>query len=147
MSTAVTVDQALDDAIHIIPECVAGGYVDLETGLMLGVRTVASHPSEVLDTVAAATKDLFQGPNILMIEDMFKKARGHQGKGGHYFQDMLIFSENLIHVFLRTVEYPDHVICYVCRKSANVGMVLMKARQSVDAVSAALTGRRVAARA
>lgn len=143
----MTIENALDGAIKTIPDCVAGGYVDLDTGFLLSARTVSNHPAEVLNTVAAATKDLFQGPNIVMIEEMFKRVRGKEGQGGHYFRDMLIFSENLIHVFLRTTEFPDHVICYVCRKSANVGMVLMKARQSVDGVTGALAGRRVTARA
>jgi hypothetical protein len=38
-----------------IPECVAAGYVDMATGMLLAVNTVDSHPQEVLDTVSAAT--------------------------------------------------------------------------------------------
>jgi hypothetical protein len=33
---------------------------------------VGSHPQEVLDLVSAATADLFQGPNVTAIENMFK---------------------------------------------------------------------------
>src|SRR5262245_45272985 len=96
---------SLEKAISIVqnqlPECVATGYVDMTTGMLLGVRTVDSHPSEVLDLVAAATADLFQGTNVVAIEKMFKKARGHAQDNTHYFQEIIVLSENLIHVMLR----------------------------------------------
>lgn len=120
-----------------VPECVASGYVDMETGMLLGVNTVDSHPQEILDTLAAATADLFQGASVTYIENAFKKARGNEKDASHYFQEMFIFSENLLHVFMRTKKFPNHVVCFVCRKNANPGMVLTKARMSLDTVSAA----------
>ena len=61
--------------------CVAAGFVDMTTGMLLGVKTVDSHPAEVLELVAAATADMFQGANVTMIEKMFKKARGLKQSG------------------------------------------------------------------
>ena len=121
-----------------IPECVASGYVDMETGMLLGVNTVDSHPQEVLDTLAAATADLFQGASVTYIENTFKKARGTEKDDSHYFHEMFIFSENLLHVFMRSKTHPNHVVTFVCRKNANPGMVLTKARMGLDAVSAAV---------
>lgn len=57
-------NNALAKAQQSIPECVATGYVDMSTGMLLGVKTVDSHPQEVLDLVAAATADLFQGASV-----------------------------------------------------------------------------------
>lgn len=37
-------------------------------------------------------------------------------------------SENLLHVFLRGKKHREHAIIVVCRKSANIGMVLTKVR-------------------
>ena len=42
----------------------AASYVDIESGMLLAVKTVDSHLAEVLNLVAAATADLFQGPNV-----------------------------------------------------------------------------------
>ena len=50
-----------------VPECVACGVIDMNTGMLLSVRTVDSHPQEVLDMLAAATGDLFQGENVTTI--------------------------------------------------------------------------------
>ena len=134
----MSLDKVLQDSVAAIPECVAAGYVDLSTGMLLGVKTVDSHPAEVLEVVAAATADLFQGSNVTLIESMFKKARGVENDGHHYFQEIIVNSDNLIHVFLRSMANEEQVVVYVCRKSANLGMVLTKARSSLPALAAAV---------
>ena len=132
----MSLDKALSTAQSEIPECVAAGYVDLASGLLLGVKTVDSHPGEVLDLVAAATGDLFQGKNVTEIERLFDKSRGIQGRNHHYFNEIVVFSTNLIHVFVRSKKNPDHVSVFVTRISANVGMVLVRSR----AAAASLEG-------
>lgn len=134
----MSLDKALQSAMSNVPECVASGYVDMETGMLLGVNTLDSHPQDVLDQLAAATADLFQGSSVVSIEKIFKKVRGTEGDTQHYFQEIFVFSENLLHVFMRTKKYPNHVVTFVCRKSANPGMVLTKARMSVDGLAAAV---------
>ena len=133
----MSLDKALADAQANIPECVASGYVDMATGMLLGVKTVDSHPAEVLDLVAAATGDLFQGRNVVEIETLFDKSRGITGRQTHYFQEIVVFSTNLIHVFVRSKKNPSHVAVFVSRISANVGMVLVRSRSSMTAIEAA----------
>ncbi len=128
---------ALQTAIASIPECLAAGYIDLSTGMLLGIKSVESQPTEVVELLAAATADLYQGTNVKMIESIFKKARGLKEDGHHYFQEIVINSDNLIHVFLRG-KNEEQVACFVCRRSANLGMALTKARSSMPALEAAL---------
>lgn len=132
----MSLDAALADAQKSVPECVAAGLVDMQTGMLLGVKTVDSHPQEVLDMVAAATGDLYQGQNVTAIENMFKKIRGVVDTR-HYFQEMIILSDNLIHVFQRAKGNENLVLVTVCRASANMGMVLTKTRGTLAAVEAA----------
>jgi len=135
----MSLDAALQTSISTIPECVAGGYVDMSTGMLLAVKTVDSHPAEVLDLVAAATADLFQGPNVIQIETLFDRSRGiTRTGGGHYFQEIIVFSDNLLHVFMRGKKYHNHAVTYVCRKNANIGMVLTKARMALGSLEDAL---------
>lgn len=133
----MSLDTQLQQAVTAIPECIAGGYVDVGTGMLLGVKTVDSHPSEVMDLLAAATGDLFQGSNVVAIENIFQNARGVQ-VGQHYFQEIVVLSENLVHVFLRGKTYTDHVITFVCRKSVNLGMALTKARLEAPKLEASI---------
>ncbi|SDX33523.1 hypothetical protein SAMN04515617_10323 [Collimonas sp. OK242] len=130
-------DNMLQKAITSIPECVAAGYVDLSSGMLLGIKSVDSHPNSVVELLAAATADLFQGPNVQAIEKLFRSARGVAEDGQHYFQEVIVNSENLIHVFLRGKKQ-EQVACFVCRKGANLGMVLTKARMSMPEIEMSL---------
>ena len=130
-------DKALQTTVSEIPECLAAGYVDLESGMLLGVRTVDSHPNEVLDLLAAATAEMFQGSTVTTIERMFRNARGVQDDGSHYFNEMIVNSENLVHIFIRSRRNPQHVAGFVCRISVNLGMALSKARAALPTVEAA----------
>lgn len=120
-----------------VPECVAVGFVDIKTGMLLAIKSVDSHPREVIDLVAAATGDLFQGSNVSAIESLFKKIRGVKDDGHHYFQEIIVLSDNLIHVFMRAKKNEDMVLVAVCRASANLGMVLSKARVALPSVESA----------
>src|SRR5215469_1817561 len=110
------------------PECVAAGVVDLATGMLLSYETVESHPAEVLDLLAGATLDLFQGRTVIMIEDVFKERRGIVNDQ-HYFQEILVNSDNLTHLFMRINARQDVVAVVVCRRSVNVGMLFAQARR------------------
>lgn len=134
----MSLNEALNDVVRQVPDCVAAGMVDLETGMLLGIKTVDSHPQEVIDLLAAATGDLFQGPTVVSIEKMFKKARGlDPNNDHHYFREIIVLSDNLIHVFVRGKEDDGQVLVTVCRPSANMGMVLTKTRSCVATVEAA----------
>jgi hypothetical protein len=130
----MALDTTLAKVQHTIPDCVAAGYVDMTTGMLLGVKTLDSHPQEVIDLVAAATADLFQGQSVTTIEKMFRRSRGQPENGARYFKEILVMSENLIHVFLRSRKSQDQAAVFVCRATANIGMVLAKSRQALTEV-------------
>lgn len=132
----MSLDNALQKAVTAIPECVAAGYVDLSSGMILGMKSVDSHPSQVIELLAAATADLFQGPSVQAIEKLFRTARGVPENGQHYFQEIIVNSDNLIHVFLRS-KRQEQVATFVCRKGANLGMVITKARSMMNELEAA----------
>lgn len=118
-----------------VPECVAAGAIDMATGMLLAVETVDNHPPEVLDLLAAATLDLFQGRNVVTIEEIWAERRGVRSDR-HYFHDILVNSDNLTHLFIRTASREDIVIVVVCRKSVNVGMLFAQSRRALKNVGA-----------
>ncbi|WP_306213928.1 hypothetical protein [Actinoplanes sp. RD1] len=125
MSEIVT--SAVADFRALVPDCIASGLVDMSTGMLLAVDTLDDYPGELLDLLAAATFDLFQGRNVTMIEEMFKARRGVTDTR-HYFQEILVHSDNLIHLFLRSQANQDIVAVIVCRRDVKVGMVSAQAR-------------------
>ncbi|WP_313642694.1 hypothetical protein [Stenotrophomonas sp.] len=135
----MSLDSVIQQSITSIPECLAAGYVDISSGMLLAMRTVDSHPREVMDLLAAATADLYDGANVRMIEQLFRRSRGlPEGEGAHYFQEIIVNSENLIHVFMRGKIYPNHIMTFVCRRTANLGMALTKARLAMPQIEAAV---------
>jgi hypothetical protein len=103
------------------------------------VDTLDDHPGEVLDLLAAATFDLFQGRNVVMIEDIFKARRGvHEDR--HYFQEILVNSDHLVHLFLRSAQNQDIVAAIVCRPLASIGMLFAQARLVMKQLDAGFGG-------
>jgi hypothetical protein len=125
---ASALDRSLIAAMAQIPECVAGGCVDTSTGALLGVQTIDPSLEEIGDLISAAATDLFQDPGLEAIESMFARTRGIEDESGNEVQEIVAFSDNLLHVFLRSKRNTNHVFVFVARNSANLGTVLSKSR-------------------
>lgn len=123
----MSAESIVKSLVSDVPKAVAAGVVDMGTGMLLHVHTVESHPQEVLDLVAAATKDLFEGDNVTIIENTFKKIRGVESDE-RYFNEIVVTSTNLLHIFARIKASPSVVAIIVCRVDANLGSALMKTR-------------------
>ncbi|MBU2667466.1 hypothetical protein KOI35_28535 [Actinoplanes bogorensis] len=136
-STTQLIGDAVKQFRAQVPECIGAGLVDMSTGMLLAVDTLDEHPGEVLDLLAAATFDLFQGRNVVMIEEIFK-ARYGVLDDRHYFQEFLAQSDSYVHVFLRSTNQ-DIVAVVVCRKTANTGMVLTQSRLVMKQLDAGLS--------
>jgi hypothetical protein len=128
MNLTQAVNNALKAFRRDVPDYLASGVVDMSTGMLLAVETVDDHPREILDVVAAASADLFQGRTVTQIEELWRERRGVV-EDEHYFQEILIYSKNLVHLFMRSERNGDIVVAIVCRRSVNVGMLFAQARQ------------------
>lgn len=133
----MSIESALASAIETIPDCIAAGYVDMETGMLLGVDASDQESAGALENLALAVANLFQGRGMKGFEELLRNAEiddsEHPG-----FGEIAVFSNDRLHIFLRTREYPDHVVCYICRDSANVGLALTKSHLSLEPVAAAV---------
>ncbi len=133
----MSVDAALQAAISSSAQCVAAGYVDLVAGVIIGVKTLHAYPQELLDFLALASADMFQGPNVVGIENAFKRARNNDRDQHHYFQEILVTSDHLVHVFLRSKKNQDHASCFVFRKSVSIGLAMTESRAAMQIIEAA----------
>lgn len=133
----MSIETALTAAIQTIPDCLAAGYVDMETGMLLGVSSTVPEHAEVLENLALAVANLFQGRGVQAFEELLRTA-GTEETEHPGFGEIAVFSGDRLHIFLRTREYPDHVVCYFCRDSANVGLALTKSHLSLEPVAASV---------
>jgi len=129
-------------SIRSMPNCIAGGYIDLENDEMVSMLSVDTQSEEVLERLVGITRDLFQGPNVLMIEDIFKKRRDINDDSLHYFKEIVVMNEGLAHVFLRGQSYKGHAVTFVSRGETNVVLSLVKARVELKKLEAALRADR-----
>ncbi|BBM85510.1 serine/threonine protein kinase [Candidatus Uabimicrobium amorphum] len=127
------VDDYINMCLEKIPQALAVSVIDLETGMLLGIYTKNEHPQEVMDLVAAATKDLFEGDRVLEIENLFSSMRGTKNTG-HYFKEFVITSKKLVHYFARFPHATRSVLVIVCPLEVNLGLLLAKARKLLQKV-------------
>ena len=131
MNLTQVVNNALKAFRRDVPEYLAAGVVDLSTGMLLDADTLDDHPRDILDMLAAACADMFQGRTVTQVEQMWREQRGIVDEGGHYFQEILIYSSNLVHLFMRSPSNPELVAAVVCRRNVNIGMLFAQARQAM----------------
>jgi hypothetical protein len=136
-STTQLIGDAVKQFRAQVPECIGAGLVDMSTGMLLAADTLDDHPNEVLDLIAAATFDLFQGRNVVMIEEIFK-ARYGVLDDRHYFQEFMAQSDSHVHVFLRSSNQ-DIAAVVIARKTANTGMILTQSRLVMKQLDAGLS--------
>ena len=128
MNQAQLISNTIKQFHENVPDYVGCGFVDLSTGMLLDVDTVEKYPREILDVVAAATAHLFEGRNVVQIEGLWKQYRG-QTEGGHYFKEILVNSDHLVHLFMRSTSDPDIAAVVICTREVQVGMLFAQARQ------------------
>ncbi len=128
MNRTQVISNTLKEFRQNVPDYVGCGFVDMSTGMLLSVDTVDNHPREILDVVAAATGDLLQGRNVSQIEALWNQVRG-SGEGGHYFKEILVNSDNLVHLFMRSTSNDDVAAVIICRRNVSIGMLFAQARQ------------------
>ena len=131
------IEKALSSAMKTIPDCIAAGYVDMETGMLLGLQEAEDGHANLLGNLALAVANLFQGRGIAAFEELLRTA-GVDESEHPGFGEIAVFSDDRLHIFLRTPDYSDHVVCYICQDSTNVGLALTKSHLSLGPVVAAV---------
>lgn len=128
------VNDALAQVADAVPACVAAGLVDLRTGSMLGMKTVTKHPRPLLESVGAPLREAHTG-----LQALFLKPRASGDRRDRYFQEVLVLSNDLIHVFQRC-KRDDLVLMTVCLSSANMRLVLTRSRLLLPTAERAVLG-------
>jgi hypothetical protein len=128
----VYLENALAEILNNVPDCIATGWVDIRSGMLLEVHT-ADTTDDGRDIVTSATNNVFRGPMITAIEEMFQRALG-ETTAGHYFREIVVMSNDLIHMFARCQRKTDQVLVVVTRISTNLGALITRTRAALSAL-------------
>lgn len=115
------IDDACKEVVNKVDGAVACGVVDLDTGMLLGIHNSAQYTQTLNEVVAAATMDMFRGPNIGRVEQMVRQHRGTPEDGAHYFEEIHVTSAHNFH-FAKTIKNGKSVLMLVTKKTTNIGM-------------------------
>ncbi len=115
------IDDACKDVVEKVDGAVACGVVDLDTGMLLGIFNGSQYTQTLNEVVAAATMDMFRGPNVGRIEQMVRSHRGIPENGQHYFEELHVTSAHNFH-FAKVLRGGKAVIMLVTKKTTNIGM-------------------------
>lgn len=115
------IDAACRAVVERVDGGVACGVVSLETAELIGYYTAMASARSLNDFLAAATMDLFRGPNICRVEQMVRAHRGIPEDGEHYFAEFHIASLHNFH-FAKTLKGGKAVMMLVTEKTSNIGL-------------------------
>ena len=128
----VYLDNALADILNNVPDCIATGWVDIHSGMVLEVHT-ADSTDDGRSIVTSATSSVLRGPVVSAIEDMFQRALG-EATAGHYFREIVVMSNDQIHMFARCKCNTDQVLVVVTGISTNLGALITRTRAALSAL-------------
>ncbi|WP_170605380.1 hypothetical protein [Ruegeria arenilitoris] len=133
----MSIEKVLAAAIEAVPGCLAAGYIDMETGMLLGTSAIEQDNASSLKSSALAATNLFQGSGIAAFEKLLRSDEADQTIIS-VFGEVAVFSDDRVFIFLRMQELSDHVIFFICQDRTNIELMLAKSHLSLGPVAAAI---------
>lgn len=124
----------LDRLLRAVPHGVAAAVVDLKSGATLAARAFERGFERDIDLLAVGAIEYFHGASLTTLESLdlgFDEAPGAHREA---VQKVIVQSRNLLYIFLRAQTRPDLILATVCRANANLGIVLMIARDALQEI-------------
>jgi len=130
------VDELCKELVDSVDDCLAGGVVDLNTGMLIGVyHNVPHFTQSYLDAVAAAAVEMVRGKNVRRVEELLSKQRGVEIKDS--FQEIFVSSPMVFH-FMTIVPEKGAIVVMVTKNTISQGMGWAALRNKLDDIAAAL---------
>lgn len=126
--TVEKIDIACERIVHVVEGAVACALIDLRTGTLLGIHNADGPFPDQNEVVAAATVDLFRGPNTSRIEGMLRPAGTAEGDPS--FEEVQLTSKHSLH-FAKTLRDGRAVILLVTHRTTSLGMGWAQLRAAI----------------
>jgi hypothetical protein len=134
----VDLNASCREVVENVPDALACGIVDLNTGMIMGVHhTVHYFTQSYLDAVAAAAVDMFRGKTVRRVEELISRHRGQEVRDS--FEEIFISSIKVFH-FMKLIPGKNAVMVLVTKKTSSQGMGWAMMRQYESKVRVALPG-------
>jgi CheY-like chemotaxis protein len=119
-TTVAKIDVACERVVNAVAGAVACAVIDLNSGTLLGIYNRHGSSRDRSDIVAAATVDLFLGPNTSRFDAMVYD-QPHGTVGAQCFEEVQLTSSHGLH-FAKTLKSGEAVVLLVTSRSTSLGM-------------------------
>lgn len=121
------------DIVEALPDALACGLVDLDSGSLLGVYHIIPYfTRDYLKTVATAVVDLFRGKGVRYMERLLSEQSGKEVRDS--FQEIFLHSESIF-LFMKAIVEKGAVLVLVSKKTTNQGMGWAVLRRAVSEIA------------
>lgn len=132
----VTVSEVCANLLADLPDALACGVVDINSGMLVGIHHLVPHFNQAyLDAIAAATVEMFCGRTVKRVEELLSRQRGKPARDS--FEEIFISSPTVFH-FMKYIREKEVIAILVMRKSAVQGLGWSALRNAVEAIIEAL---------
>ena len=125
----MTILKQLDDLRSAFPPCVAVGFVEVSSGIVLCVSTETKRPQEQLDALCSVAAQLFNSPAAKEITKAF------DSDDLTALQQGVVFAETETCLFLRSPVDPMEAMFCLCETGIDVDDALKMARTTLDRIA------------
>lgn len=129
----VSLDEVLERALTEIPDSVAIGYLDSGTDMLLAAKVHDGDESDLFDLMAEAIVDVFESRHSAAFEQSIRRASG-SGGAEESIRESICFTDSLVH-YAVAGDDGSGVVCVVCKKDANMGIVISKSRSTLPRIA------------
>lgn len=123
-------EMELDTCLARFEGCQAAGYIDLDSGFMLAIKSAQPMNEEQRELLAVAAYQVMNSATTRELGEIY--AGPDAAEGSPAFAETVVMSSEAIHIFARMKSFPDEAVCLVFRPDANPDDVLDAARFSVE---------------
>ena len=121
----------LDRLVRAVPHGVAAAVIDLAARTTVAARTFEPNLERDIDLLAEAAAEFFHGTSLTTLESMDLDLEQDSWNHREAVQKVIVQSRHLLYVFLRAQARPNLVLATLCRADANLGLVMMVARETL----------------
>ncbi|MCX8508417.1 MAG: hypothetical protein ORN49_05990 [Rhodobacteraceae bacterium] len=121
--------KVMDSYLADMPDCLFAAYVDMASGLVLCSAGRKSVSQEILDRLASVASNLFLGNGL---------SEWGRLTGATDMDRATVFAGVHLYFYHRMDRFPDHALCFVCRRSADTHEVRSHAMAARKEVALAL---------
>jgi len=114
----VALNELMDGALEALPDGLAVCYIDMPEALVLTRRSRKPFSQEVMDALAAMAARLLDGEGVVAA---WRTAAGRTDRDRP--DEALMQNGDHTCLFLRVTKYPDHALCLLGRRGADVGQL------------------------